>query len=714
MPSHQARSVPSRRGRFCARGLTSTLAAAALLGSAAGAPAPVDPARLPQVTVTAQKEAQPLQLTPASVTAATRAFLEDAGIQYVNDAAQFAPNTYLTEFSARKLSNPRFRGVGSSPNNPGVTTYLDGVPQLNANTSSLELTGVDQIEFVRGPQGALFGRNTVGGLINITSVRPALDRAQGVVTLGFGDYGLRDARLSVSAPLATNEAAIAFSGGYSERDGFATNPVTGRDLDWREASFGKVQVLWKPSAAWELRALLSGERARDGDYRLNDLLAVRANPSQTPRNFEGFAHRDVLAPTLLVTGRLGGADLALTSGFVSWKTLDVTDLDYSAAPLLERSNAEKGKQFTQEIRFSSPRTAASALQWQAGAFFFTQDYDQDAYNFFPNPVFVRYPVGTPPFRSYTQAKLEDSGVGVFGQVTFRVQELALTAGLRADFENKEAHLRTFTVPAGLGAVTSENLSDDFEEVSPHVSASYQLAPDQLAYATIARGYKAGGFNAASPAGTQRFGQERSWNYEAGYKASFLQQRLRANVAVFYTRWDGMQLNVPAATPAQFYVANVGEAGSKGVEVELTARAAAGWDLFAGFGRMSARFRSGSRSNGADVGGKRLPFSPDYTYNAGTQYAFAVDRNMNAFVRAEVTAFGKFFYDDQNTRSQGLYALTHLRAGLRTRQWAIEGFVRNAFDEAYVPMAIPYNLAPSGFAGESGAPRTVGVSASFRF
>lgn len=92
-------------------------------------------------------------------------------LQPVSDAADYAPNTFFHEFTARKLSNPRFRGVGSSPNNPGVTTYIDGVPQLNANSSSIELMDVDQIEFVRGPQSALFGRNVLGGLVNVTSAR---------------------------------------------------------------------------------------------------------------------------------------------------------------------------------------------------------------------------------------------------------------------------------------------------------------------------------------------------------------------------------------------------------------------------------------------------------------------------------------------------------------------------------------------------------------
>src|SRR5262245_4259958 len=114
---------------------------------------------LPPVSVVAQKEPEDIQRLPVSVTAVTKEMIERAGIRIVSDAALFSPNTSFTEFTARKLSNARIRGIGSSPNNPAITTYIDGVPQLNANSSSMDLLDIQQIEFVRGPQSGLFGRN---------------------------------------------------------------------------------------------------------------------------------------------------------------------------------------------------------------------------------------------------------------------------------------------------------------------------------------------------------------------------------------------------------------------------------------------------------------------------------------------------------------------------------------------------------------------------
>src|SRR5712691_9555994 len=358
----------------------------AILAAPAGAGAqPPLRVTLPPVTVTAQKEPQDPQKLPVSVTAVTLETLADADVRSVSDAAVLAPNTFFNEFTARKLSNPRFRGVGGSPTNPAVTTYIDGVPQLNGNSSSMELIGVQQIEFVRGPQSALFGRNALSGLVNITSARPSLQDWTGAVTGPYGNFSWGDVRGTVAGPLVADKLALGIGVGYSGRDGFTKNDVTGHDLDSRSAAFTKVQLLWVPAVGWEVRGILNGERARDGDYALNDLGALRANPFHVSRNFEGFTHRDIIAPTALVSHAGNAVDFSTTTGFVSWKTEDLTDLDYTVLPLLTRSNNEKDHQFTQEFRVASSKNAAVALdrvtlKWQSGVFFFTQNYTQDAIN----------------------------------------------------------------------------------------------------------------------------------------------------------------------------------------------------------------------------------------------------------------------------------------------------------------------------------------------
>ena len=172
--------------------------------------------------VTAQKEPADVKAVPVSVTAVTNETIANAGIRIVSDAAFLAPNTVFTEFTARKVSNPRFRGIGSSPANPAITTYIDGVPQLNSNSSSIELLDVDQIEFVRGPQSPLFGRNTLGGIINISSVKPSTAKWTGSIVAPFGNFGSKEVRGSVSGPVG-GKAAVSLAAGRQQRDGYTTN-----------------------------------------------------------------------------------------------------------------------------------------------------------------------------------------------------------------------------------------------------------------------------------------------------------------------------------------------------------------------------------------------------------------------------------------------------------------------------------------------------------
>jgi iron complex outermembrane recepter protein len=681
-----------------------------------------DPLRisLPVVTVTADKEPEVAQTSPVSVTAVTRETIEQADPHSVSDAAVSAPNTWFTEFTARKLSDARFRGIGSSPNNPGITTYIDGVPQLNANSSSIELADIDQIEFVRGPQSALYGRDSIGGLINITSVRPSLNDWTGSLISPFGNFGAADVRGSVSGPLMAGKLGLGVAVGYSARDGYTTNDLTGHNVDSRSAFFSKSQLLFTPAPSWEARAIVTTERARDGDYALNDLDAVRANPFHVQRGFEGFTNRDIVAPTLLLRRTGKTIDFSTITGLVWWKTDDSTDLDYSPRSLVTRTNAEKDTQFTQEVRLASGKDAALplstnvALSWQTGVFLFTQRYNQDAVNNYAPFVLSQY-VNFPVSQTSPQSSLDDDGVGVYGRGTFTFHgNLEGIVGLRGDYENKKAALNTFFSPT-IAPPTAVNAQKSFTDVSPQFTVAYHFLPaKQMVYVTAARGFKAGGFNAASPVGSESYGEEHTWNYEAGAKTLLARDRLSVDADVFYMQWDSLQVNLPnPAVLGQFFIANAGGATSKGVELAFNARLLEGCDFFAGLGYTDARFDAGSVSNGVAVGGNRISNTPKYTADFGGQYSVAVSSRAHAYARAEFVFRGDFKYDDANTQGQAAYSIANFRAGVRGKLLFGEAWIRNAFDTRYIPLAFAFPT-PSGFLGEPGAPRTFGLRAGLTF
>jgi iron complex outermembrane recepter protein len=677
--------------------------------------------QLPPLVVTAQKEPADPQSLPLSLTTVAKPTLQNAGITIVSEAGAYGPNLQFSEFTARKLSNARFRGIGASPANPSITTFFDGVPQLNANTSSIDLVDVDQVEFVRGPQSALFGRNALGGLINVTSARPSLSNWSGNLSVPFANRDARDVRGGVSGPLLANTLGMGVSLQYGRRDGYTVNDLTGNDLDSRSAFAGKGQLLWTPMRSWETRVIVNGERDRDGDYALSDLGGLRQNPYHTARDYEGFTHRDIFGTTIL--NRFEGSSLTVsaTTGFLDWKTVDSTDLDYTPLPLVTRDNTEESFQFTQEVRVANAVNApvtisdSVAIKWQGGVFFFTQNYEQNATRNL-SAGFLSPSLPFPVTQTSPQADLDDVGIGLFGQgVVTLAERLDLTAGLRFDHEQKDATLNVFFTPAIVPP--QQTLADEgFSNVSPQFAAAFHLQPGKTVYVSVANGYKAGGFNAASPPGTEMYGEEHTWNFEGGLKTMWANGRVAANAAVFHIDWEDMQLNLPNLfVPGEFYIANVGGATSSGVELDLNARVHPNVDVFGGIGYTKAEFKDDSISAGLPVGGNTVPNTPDYTASLGVQLSRDLSQGATLYGRAEATFSGAFEYDDLNTERQDAYSLANFRAGVRGRLVFVEGWIRNAFDTKYIPVAFAYGaLAPSGFIGEMGRPRTFGISAGVGF
>ncbi len=675
---------------------------------------------LPTVTVTAQKEAEDVKLVPASITAVTAGTIANAGLRVVTDAAVLAPNTVFTEFTARKVSNARFRGIGSSPGNPAVTTYFDGVPQLNSNSSNIELLYVDQIEFVRGPQSPLFGRNTLGGIVNVTSARPSTAKWTGSVIAPFGDFGAKEVRGNVSGPLG-DKAAMSFAVGKQQREGYTVNRATGHDLDFRDGTFAKAQLMLTPNANWQARVIYSHERNRDGDYALGDLNAIRATPFQVMRDFEGFTNRDINATTVSLRGTGLNLSIQATTGFVKWNTEDETDLDYTPLPLAMRSNTEDDFQFTQELRLSSPENAplrlsdTLTLKWQGGVEFFNQNYEQLAVNSL-SPFVLSPQIPFPVAQTSPESAIDSSGFGLFGHGTVSFNERTdFIAGLRFDHEQSDAVLNSYFTPA-IAPASRVAAKNSFSDVSPQFAVAYRPAPDTSLYASVSRGFKAGGFNPAALPGREAYDEEHAWHVEGGVKSTFAGGKASASAAAFQIKWDDMQLNVPNPfVPLQFYIANVGRAHSRGLELDLTARPHPSVDVFTSFGYTSAYFRDGTMAAGVNVGGNKLPYTPGYTALIGTQLTRALNPAVTLYGRAEVVMTGAFEYDEANTARQDAHNLANFRVGGRGKRLFAEAWLRNAFDTIYVPIAIPYpGLAPSGFIGENGRPRTFGVSAGVTF
>jgi iron complex outermembrane receptor protein len=388
---------------------------------------------------------------------------------------------------------------------------------------------------------------------------------------------------------------------------------------------------------------------------------------------------------------------------------------------VRRDNRENDLQFTHESRIasSSPVRVSDDLvvHWQTGIFLFTQNYEQDAINSY-SPGLISPFIDFGLDQHSPQSDLDDVGLGLFGQATFTYRSrLDLTVGARFDQEWKDAQLRSFfdqEVPFLPSAVTTADRS--FSNVSPQAAVAFHLQPNRTIYGALTGGFKAGGFNPSSPADAEVYDEEHTWNTEGGWKSTWAGGRVTVNAAAFFLNWDDIQLNLPDQNaPGQFYIANVGAATSRGVELEVAARPHQQVSVFGSLGYTRARFKEGSVSGGVDVGGRKLPNTPSQTAVVGLEVARPVSSRVTIVGRAESVFTGQFEYDNANTARQDGYAVTNFRAIVRHGRLTVEAWVRNAFDKFYVPVAFEYSaFAPSGFVGEAGRPRTFGITVGTGF
>jgi len=659
-----------------------------------------------ETIVTARKRVEPLREVPLSATVVDAQALQESGLIEVSDLTSRVPNAVFSEFSARRLSFPFVRGVGSGLGEPAVITYIDDVPQFGSGGTNLPLLAVERIEFLRGPQGTLYGRSAVGGVIHVRGRRPAAERTFGLGAT-FGSDDLREYSGSYSGPLGgglSGDLAVL----DSERDGFTTNDFTGNEVDDRDGFFGRGRVLWNPSASSELDFSLFGERARDGGFVLSDLDGLRANPHHINQDFEGFTNRDVLNPALV--WRTFGDELDFTSisSWETWDVLETSDFDFSPIDGVRRRSEEEQSYVYQELRLATADKKRGELAWLLGASGSLSDAERQAANDLRPGLF-------PPGFSgidFNDGQFDDLDLAAFGQVSVPLgASFELEGGLR--YERKESEIeRLHTFDPGGGPIVLGQSDDEatFDELLPMASAAWHASEDALVYLRATRGFKAGGFNLTAPPGFEEFDAETIWSYELGWRQAFAEQRYELSAAAFWLEWEDMQLSQFDAV-AGGYVANAGESESRGLELEGRAEVTAGLDAFATLGVLDTEIEEFTDSFGTDTSGNELPFAPDSTWSLGFESRGELPAGGQWTFAGDYTRLGSFFYDAGN-REGDAFGLANLRVAFDAANYGVALWVRNLFDEEYEPVAFqPSPIDPTTFVGESGAPRVLGFSLS---
>lgn len=702
-------------------------------GVAAAQTSAQDSTAIEEIVVTAQKRAENLQDVPVSVTALTSDALAARGVNNVLALNNLAPGMRIS--AADAAANPKIyiRGVGLSDFNPnassGVGVYVDGVYIGSPLAQMAGFFDLAQVEVLRGPQGTLYGRNTNGGAINITTKRPSQTFGADA-SLEYGSFNAVTADLGVGGPIVADKLAFRVAAQYVKDDGYNYNRVTGHDLNAADHWAGRLSLLYTPSEDFELltqanryvnrgdatapahRALFPATAAAAGpdgfcapgayaSGQCADLLGYADTDNNTravDANLEGKDKVDLFGASSQATWRLGGVSLVSVTAWQWAHRNDLENTDASPLQMVEINYRSRQHQFTQELRLQS-NDASARLNWVLGAYYMDekvqdntrQDVLRDLRPLFMTP---ENPTGLSLENSvatfgypYTQ---KTKGYAVFGQADYKLTDrLTGTVGLRWSADDKSMDYRS-QAEDGLIVILTSKQSKTFSAVSGRLGLRYELSDDANVYATYNRGYKSGGFfgGLATTAGEMEpYDNETLDAYELGLKSEFFDRRVRLNASAFYYDYKNQQVFAQTTRNGLTVLVLDNAANSKvyGGEAEITARPMQPLTLTAGVSLLHAKYGD-YFTEGKDFTGNWLPQSPKITFNAAATWVAPLENGASIVANVDANYSSKVYFDNSNADrlSQDAVWIAGAQLSWRSPDQKIEAgaFARNLFDKTY--------------------------------
>lgn len=662
---------------------------------------PQKEAKIQGIVVTAQKREENVQDVPISMSVLSATEIEDAGIEDMTDLTYFTPNVYAKQNTNQNMLI--IRGI-SSHNvvlNTPAGLFVDDINYPMTFMQNPDLMDIERVEVLRGPQGTLYGRNTESGAVRIITKQPGNElRGTVYVEPGFFNGPDRNTFLfnggaNVSGPVVQDKlfAGVAFQ--TRDSDGYTENIYNGNDKAGKiDHKTGQAKLRWTPSGKWDISFLVNAYQTDDGYGYLHNI----DGPAQTGRhqiNWNGpnLWKDENNGQALRVKYSADCFDLVSITVRNDFKTHFDNDGEFGPEPIPDQFWKFSNTIYSQEFRLASS-SKDSPFQWLAGVYGFSEEAEVNA-GFFGFSRDTDY---------------DTKGYAVFGQTTYTFfDRLHLTAGLRFDQQSSDGTQRASYIPAPYSADLESS------ELLPKGSISFDATKDLMLYATVAKGFLAGGYNFAfaEDSNSLTFDPEFTWNYEIGMKSRWFNNKLTLNAALFYIDISDKQVEEWLAGPGLRSVTNAAKATSKGFELELEARPAVGWRIFGGIGYADATFDdwvSEEPIGGTfDYSGKRLTYAPQYTYNAGVEYL----HTSGLFGRADLTGVSDFYTDAKNSDTNKVdgYSLVNLRLGYKSPSFDVALWCKNLFDEAYFTSKSAYI---NGTIAEEGAPRSFGVRFAYRF
>lgn len=604
------------------------------------------------------------QSTASSSTVVSRTKIEDAGMSSIMDVARQAPNVQFSMIGGPRFTFNTVRGIGNTIadnyfNSP-VGVYVDGVQISNAEFNR-SLGDAQSVEVLRGPQGTLFGHNSLGGVINITSRVPTSEPSAEVFGT-IGDNGQRAGSVALSGPIIGQTVTGRAFFEYVTRDGFTDYERFNGSIDDLESVVGSGSLRF--AITRQLTATISGaiEHVDQGGYAYMPFNAFKRRVADlTPPNEDVRDSRSVSAN---VTYDFGGVQLRSITAYRDYEVSSNQDLAYNATVAAwggaRALTEETGDQYSQEFRLTGGE--GTAFRWLAGVLFLNETHTFDY--LFGGPAFGGV---FPMLSDYDRREIAGYGEG-----TLRVwRGLELTAGVRVSQERHEL-------------VTNAGFQEDesFNIVTPKFAATYRFDEDRLVYASATRGARSGGYDRISSA-PGPYDTEYLWSYEVGVKSEWLNRTLTFNAAAFYIDWTDQQVK-EMILPGVIQTTNAGEAHSKGFEIEASWRPVSGLELGGFLGVTHGEYDEFIYfNNGQDLAGNKLVNTPEMTAGLSAQYRWPIiGTALFGVARADYLYTGAQYFDPENILEQKGYSIVNARIGVETEKFSAMLFAKNLFDEDY--------------------------------
>jgi iron complex outermembrane receptor protein len=681
--------------------------------------------QLDAVLVTAEKKEANIQSVPVSITALSSQDIDAYRLWASRDLKGVVSNLYAADpGDGRNVIS--IRGITSTSYDPAVVTYIDGVPQFTLDTYIPQLFDVDHIDVLKGPQGTLYGRNAMGGVINIVTKKPD-DLLHASVELSAGNYGLQRYTFQFSAPLVKGKLYLGVAGLYEGSNGFYTNDFNNSHFDKQHRFADNISLKYLMSPQWAFTLNMKNVWNRDnGAFPLNPSISdAFVNPYHLDQNAIGEMVDNSLNGSLQIRHTGNKFDFSSLTAYQSnyryYKS--PVDGDFSPLDIISIVN-DYGKQWnkvnvwTEELRLSSAVASASPLKWAAGSYLFLQKAPtRQGVHFGADAGLVGSPDSNYTIISTT--KIKNEGLAFYGELEYAFSDkIHVSGGLRYDYQQSNAEVSGLYLPDGSssGFTTQADTSGktNYHALSPMLSVSYYLHDNAHIYASYKQGYRTGGLTQLSSDPSQPplypYQPEYSYNYEIGFKTNYFNNRFHANLAVFYNTVKDVQVPTLILPDAITVVKNAGGLVSKGFEAELQGIVIPGLELTWHFGYTHANYTSGKlSSNGSevDLDGQRQLFTPDMTSMLAAQYNRPLSKSLNVFVRGEWYYFGKQYFDLANQQEQSSYQLLNASAGIACKQTSLSLWFRNITGVKYVTYAYDFGAA------RLGDPCTYGVSLRYR-